>query len=474
MRIMLMWPTPENVVEVLLHELKRAGHTIVYWVGENPVAALNPDGSIFHDHYDAWDGVRAPALKDARIPPASHAMISSMCETESLILTMMNKHFDGAPVDERKHIYYTMLAYWDYVLEMTKPDLILYALVPHSVYSNILYDLARKRGIPSVCFEDTWAALRLLPFDDFWSGNARLKEAVDRYMRVPLSPDDIGPELREFYETSRRLRTPPSYMSDQKKLAAGFGLIRHRIRIAVASIMNGTIYRHAQSYVKRSFQKNLRHEYRKFAREPDWNVPFVYFPLSFQPERTTSPQGGIYHDQILAAETIASALPEGWELYVKEHPSQWWLRGKERYSSARYAGYYERIAQIPRVRLVPIEISSFDLTERSKTVATITGTAGWEALVRGKSPIVFGIPWYRDCPGIFQVASEDDCREALVRVAQGAAVSEHDVLAFLKALEENSIRAHLAPPPAGSPHISPHDNMRVIAEYIIEDLSKKK
>jgi len=41
----------------------------------------------------------------------SAELIASMSETESMILTMMNKHYDKAPVDDSKHIYYTMLSY---------------------------------------------------------------------------------------------------------------------------------------------------------------------------------------------------------------------------------------------------------------------------------------------------------------------------------------------------------------------------
>ena len=65
MRILLVWPTPALEVKILIDTLVGAGHEIVYWVGENPVAHLTPPNCIFHDHYDAWDGKPAGALKDA-------------------------------------------------------------------------------------------------------------------------------------------------------------------------------------------------------------------------------------------------------------------------------------------------------------------------------------------------------------------------------------------------------------------------
>ncbi|MBI4093539.1 hypothetical protein HY417_01115 [Candidatus Kaiserbacteria bacterium] len=468
---MLMWPSSDPLTKILIDRLQAAGHEIVYWVGERPIEYLNPAGCIFHDHYDAWDASRAEAFRDADIAPADPILIESMYATESLLLSMMNKRYDEAPVDERKHVYYTMLSYWNHVLDTTKPDFILYALVPHSIYSNIVYDLARTRGIPTLCFEDTWAALRLLPFEDFWKGNEGLHVSLSTCVKQELTLEDIGKELRDYYLATRELREVPSYMQQQKKLAEGFGLVWHRIAVALRALRSGALPRLLSEFARRAFMSNLRGEYERLTSNVGWDVPFVYFPLSFQPERTTSPQGGIFHDQILAVETLAAALPKAWEVYVKEHPSQWWLRGKTRYSSARYKGYYERLAKIPRARLVPIHASSFELTKRSKTVATITGTAGWEALARGKMPLVFGYPWYRDCPGVFRVSSAADCIKALEKIERGAEVHEQDIIAYLKALEENSIRAHLADPPAGSPVVQPEENMRIIADFVLSHMN---
>ena len=129
---MLIWPTGAPEVKVLLNEIERAGHVIVYWVGEHPAAHLCPPSAVFHDHYDAWDAKPAESWREPVVPP-SEQLISSMYETESLILTMMNKHYDSAPVDERKHIYYTMLAYWSAVLDRLQPEAIIFNDIPHSL-----------------------------------------------------------------------------------------------------------------------------------------------------------------------------------------------------------------------------------------------------------------------------------------------------------------------------------------------------
>ena len=472
MKIMLIWPMPAPEVKILLDRIERAGHEIVYWVGEWPVSHLSPNGAVFHDHYDAWDARPAETFAQEAFPPPSAELIASMYETESLILTMMNKRYDKAPVDERKHIYYTMLGYWDAVLDRLKPEAIIFNDIPHSIYSNIIHDLAKRRGIPRISFEDTWVALRLLSYGDFWKGSDGLRVAIKRAQKRGITLSDLGEELRSYYVVNTREKpgTVPTYLMDQKNMAEGAGLARHRAHIAFSAIRSGLIFRLVLRYVSRLLQKNLRDEYGKLQKPADLQKPFVYFPLSFQPERTTSPQGGVYHDQILAVETLACALPPGWRIYVKEHPSQWWVRGKTRYSSTRYRGYYERIARISRVTLVPSATSSFELIRRARAIATVTGTAGGEALLQGKRPLIFGLPWYRDCPGLFVVRSSEECKAAFSELQKNGSVAGSEILAFLKALEEMSVRAHIGTPTGESPHINNEDNMRAISEAVCVEL----
>lgn len=468
---MLIWPSGDPEINILLDRLHNEGHRIAYWVGEHPVAHLVPRGCIFHDHYDAWDAKRAESLRDAEIPPASPALIESMIASESLILTMMNKRYDRAPVDERKHVYYTMLAYWDHVLEMVKPDVVIYNTVPHSIYSNIVYELAKKRGIHTLTFEETWVGGRLMFYRDFWKGSDGFREALKNIRKNNVELSELHPELREYYErqTGRESQRSPWYMHRQRSVGAGFGLWAHRARIAFRA--PHLIFSRAFGLLVRSLRADLRSEYEALVQRAEVSRPFVYFPLNFQPERTTSPQGGIFHDQILAVETLAAALPEGWEILVKEHPSQWWLRGKTRFSSARYSGYYARLAGIPNVKLVPIHTDTFALTDNAKVVATITGTAGWEALLRGKYALVFGIPWYRDCPGVLQVRTVEECKKALALVQKNQTVPATDVLSFLKVLGQEGTRAYLVSAPNAQPGIPLEESMRAIAGRLIRELS---
>ena len=132
---------------------------------------------------------------------------------------------------------------------------------------------------------------------------------------------------------------------------------------------------------------------RAVSKDIDLKANFVYFPLHLQPEMTTDSLGGVYRDQMLAIERVSELLPEGWFVYVKENPYQDEFR--------RGRCFFQRLKMLKNAKLVPNETSTYELIANSKFVATITGTAGWEALTGGRNVLTFGQAWYKRFPGAF-------------------------------------------------------------------------
>ena len=64
--------------------------------------------------------------------------------------------------------------------------------------------------------------------------------------------------------------------------------------------------------------------------------------------------------------------------------------------------FFRRLRRLRNVRLVSIDSDTYQLISKSQFVATITGTAGWEAITGGKCALIFGNAWYSDYPGVFR------------------------------------------------------------------------
>ena len=134
-----------------------------------------------------------------------------------------------------------------------------------------------------------------------------------------------------------------------------------------------------------------------------------------QPERTTMPNGGDFWTQLLVLRNLLYGLPQGWKIYVKEHPRQF-TRTIVKFSMARCIEYYQSIIKDPCVQLIPHEYNSTPLLKSSRCVATITGTVGWEAAQKGKPVLCFGQAWYRNCPGVYPIREPEECQNILAKI----------------------------------------------------------
>ncbi len=220
------------------------------------------------------------------------------------------------------------------------------------------------------------------------------------------------------------------------------------------------------SRYRRAHIESIRSRYDELSRPPDLTQPYVYVPLHLQPERSTNPIGGVFDDQYVMVGMIAAALPDGWRVYVKEHPSQFAPQFVS--ERGRWSSLYETLAAIPKVSLVPLRTGSFDLIDNSRAVATITGTSSWEALVRGIPTLVFGEAWYKGCPGSYSIRTADQCRDALKRIAAGERPNADAVRLFLHTAENTAFVGFLSSDDAPMAGIDEATNIQRLTKAIAE------
>lgn len=481
MRIFLIeWDTEHKEFVDVVVALKQRGHEIVYWTyGDNKDVARecreNFSDTIFHHRQDALAGKPAAPFAENEFLPVGEDVIEKLYRTESILQTM--KHFEKMPLKiiEKKHLFYEYLRYWRGLMQHLKPDIIIFNFWPHSSYSLVTYTIAKFLGIKTLMFEAVRVDGRLILIDDYSTGSQALKDEIKRNKDKEIKIDELSDITRRYYQSHLNKNSdvkPPDFKFLYRNFS-GLGLLKKKIGIVLSSVRDLSIFKKFFFYLSKRFGDNLHKEYSRLVVDPDLNKKFIYFGLHYQPECSTSPLGGLFVDQILAIQILSASLPSGWLIYVKEHPWQW-LTGGVNYTSFRYKGYYRSLAQLKNVRLISSESDSIKLIERAQAVATISGTGGWEGLMRLKPAIVFGYPWYRDCAGVFKVNSVDTCKKAFAQIVSGFEVRQQEITNFLYSLDQVSCRGYLEELYREQAQISTEENTKNLARTLLDELNKCK
>lgn len=182
------------------------------------------------------------------------------------------------------------------------------------------------------------------------------------------------------------------------------------------------------SYIKAYFKlkKTLRRNkylYKKY----DENERYVIYFLHLEPEAVITNYGTEVDSQLVAIEMLARSVPEGWKVYVKEHPDTYKLNkfAFEHYIPCAYSFlspyFYNFISKLENVSLIDYKVPASTIIKNAKAVSTIAGTVAAEAVLQKKPLIIFGnekLLYNLDKEFIF-VKSVKDCEYAFSKIENG-------------------------------------------------------
>lgn len=395
---------------------------------------------------------------------------------------------------ERDNLFKRQLSYWSFVIEKFGVDLIFFSNTPHLPHDYPLYLCAKKMGIKTLMFNVSSLHKWVYLTEDI-GGRAIYSGFLEK------NPEYIEDLFLEGYEKFLHSKHElPWYMKEQNKkdknifrsletnrfTAIPFHFFDSLFRKIALGVLLGNQthvknkYRTIKFYsglyktkspnfldiasfkVKSSKKKKmLKAEYSKYSVKinPEKYTKYIYFPLHYQPELTTTPLGGEASDQFHVISEISRALPSDTVLVVKEHPSQY---AKVLYGSqGRYLGCWESIYNLPNVIICDITVSSIALINHAEAVVTVTGTAGWEALVNKKTSFHFGGAWYQAFPAAKKLDFNDiksQLKEGLEK-GSGDSIKSKDLCKYFG---DNAIKANIH----GSQKEQRDVDMQLTVEYI--------
>ena len=294
-----------------------------------------------------------------------------------------------------------------------RPDQLWMANHPHMGFDNALVDVALQQGMEVVECGPVPIPGKFRFAKRTRDGGERIPEAGP-FRRLDLT--GFAPNLfylrtvqRDVSETKRQamgrsMRTAARQRSIRSLLAAMYESSVRRKKVLLPSLLELLDARQRSAapvrFQRRYSAKRLRRKYANISDRKMLDAPFVYFPLHLEPEAAVSGVRNGFHNQVNAIQALRAAIPEHWAIRLKENPKQAHLH--------RDDAFYRRLAAMDKVGFVDDDSESGALIDASALVATITGTAGFEALRAGKACVYFGDPWYASLPGAFEFSSDLD------------------------------------------------------------------
>ena len=371
---------------------------------------------------------------------------------------MMNRQdpLERYSFESRKQTFYALVLYFIDLLNKKNPDFALFSEAAHSPAQFILYRLCSLQNITTI---------------EFSSGPSVFPVITPKIngIRQTKSKEDLAVERDEIANWVRSLS------QDYEKAAPKYAIKKDR---SLITYFLKLIYKYTKESIKKTYTSNLnptymvkdcvddcqamsrfewklkkrlrakeskiKRSYYTYVADVDiQNKKFVYFPLHYQPERTTNPEGGDYYDQFQALVKLRSLLDDDIAIYIKEHPAQFWPNRNG--GCARNSGYYRNLNAIEGVCFVDTGFDAFDLIDHSLFVATITGTVGVESASRGKPVLVFGNPWYKGMPGSLNIEDIDDARKLKDFLSDPPKIRSDDLVEFFYRIFSNSIYGTINP-----------------------------
>ena len=146
--------------------------------------------------------------------------------------------------------------------------------------------------------------------------------------------------------------------------------------------------------------------------------------------------GRAYRNQIETVRIIASSLPVGWKLIVKEHPNALGYRS---------LGFYEKITEIPNVVLLGPTVNTNSLVAEADLLLVVFGTIGLEAIIK-KIPVITFCPTpYGSFPRymVRYVEKMTDLSIEIKKLLESYRYDEWALNSYIAAHIESSLRINL-------------------------------
>ena len=412
---------------------------------------------------DAWEGNGFPELDYEY--PIDEKLLKSISFEQNIAIKMMDRlDLDRYSFNfsDRQSFFFYLLKKWLVILDKYEIDIIISPSIPHRVFDYILYIAAKLKNIEFIMFQMTPFFDSSFIIDDIDTTTKYLKDTIQKQDKLFHIREDI--KIRIEQVTREYSGAIPDYMKAQSQMLKNNNVLNKlakRIRTLVSKpnilFEKNTTYHVSQDsmpyedkepkyrfllkkYKNKIFLKNLQDSYNSIVTN-DYKNKYVFVALHYQPEETSTPTGGSFTEQELIINLLDSFLDKDIDIVVKEHKTQ--FHPNYEGATGRSSSFYKNILKNSnRVKFVSVESDPFKLIDNAIATVTISGTIGWESVIRGTPTLVFGRAWYEDMIGVYKIKSIEDLRKNWLSIQEDKNnIKNEDIYAYHAKLQEFFIDA---------------------------------
>lgn len=278
------------------------------------------------------------------------------------------------------------------LLEQKKPKLIIMQTAGENIANTLLFQIAKKLQIQTLMINPTHFHNRVVISDNLIS-----REISDEFKNIISNFNDdlvdFGPDFIKKQTLLETVKVQRTFNFDNSTPMQKVSHYINRLYTDPEPIYQN-FGKTKSKMIKTKFSSNIETKKRKNFLDNNSvytieDEKFVYFPLHTEPEAKILSTSPFFSNQLTVVENIARSIPIDHVLYVKEHPGQ-------ELKLWRSIDYYQKIIELPNVKLVHPSVNSQELISKCSFVISITGSTGFEALFYKKPVILFSSEYY-DC-----------------------------------------------------------------------------
>lgn len=345
--------------------------------------------------------------------------IERLASAEQLFLCMIDRVHIGLTLYEKKELFRKYVGFWK--AKFRNISLVIFQKTPHEGYDFVAYSVARMLKIDTVCTYHMpvlpHLSTLIYAYTDLKRHAETALEAASLSAPDHSSRDELSQRALRSIKAWKSAAESDAYNSFTRADTGSSENLRHR----VSSLVN---WRPRRPRIASS-----RLPDRTCTSAELTESKYFYFPLHYQPECSSMPLAGEYHQQALICSLLSKFLPEDYTLVLKEHP-------RKSRALWRSEEFYVQLAQLENVRWISTDVSSTEILKRAAAAVTATGTIAWEAILLRKPVLLFGSRIFEGAPGAFPIKDEDELRRAIHAVIK--AVGSQDEWEYEKYLEDLS------------------------------------